>query len=76
LGYDRFLPILYANALRYRSKHYGLPARLAYRALLAAGMLLRLAALPFRPRPPRPRAEAARAYSSVLRLAAGLGKRA
>jgi N-acetylglucosaminyl-diphospho-decaprenol L-rhamnosyltransferase len=75
LGYDRFLPILYANALRYRAKHYARGARGAYRALLAAGMLLRLAALPFRPRPPRPRSEAARAYSAVLRLAAGLGKR-
>ncbi|MDQ6894372.1 MAG: glycosyltransferase [Acidobacteriota bacterium] len=75
LGYDHFLPILYANALRYRAKHYGRGSRVAYRALLAAGMLLRLAALPFRPRPPRPRAEAARAYSAVLRLTAGLGKR-
>jgi GT2 family glycosyltransferase len=75
LGYDRFLPILYANALRYREKHYALGAQGMYRVLLAAGMLLRLAALPFRPRPPRPRGEAARAYSAVLRLAAGLGKR-
>lgn len=73
LGYDRFLPILYANALRYRAKHYGRPARIAYRALLAAGMALRLAALPFRGRTPRPRGEAARAYLAVLRLAAGFG---
>jgi N-acetylglucosaminyl-diphospho-decaprenol L-rhamnosyltransferase len=72
LGYDRFLPIIYTNALRYRAKHYRLPARAAYRALLVSGMLLRLAALPFR-RPPRPRGEAARAYLAVLRLAAGLG---
>ena len=50
LGYDRFLPILYANALRYRAKHYPPGARAVYRGLLAAGMLLRLAALPFRPR--------------------------
>ena len=71
LGYDRVLPILYANALRYRAKHYPLSARAAYRGLLAAGMLLRLAALPLRRRVPRPRSEAARAYAGVLRLLAG-----
>ena len=73
LGYDRFLPIIYSNALRYRGKHYSLPARAAYRFLLAAGMVLRLAALPLRRHVPRPRTEAARAYSAVLKLAAGLG---
>lgn len=72
LGYDRFLPIFYANALRYRRGRYGLPARVAYRTLLLAGMLLRLALLPLRPAVPRPRGEAARAYLSVLRLAVGL----
>jgi N-acetylglucosaminyl-diphospho-decaprenol L-rhamnosyltransferase len=71
LGYDRFLPIFYANALRYRRGRYGLAARLAYRALLAAGMLLRLAALPLRPSVPRRRGEAARAYWRVLLLAFG-----
>jgi GT2 family glycosyltransferase len=69
LGYDRFLPILYANALRYRRKHYGTAARRAYRALLVPGMLLRLLALPLRRSVPRPRREAARAYLAVLRLA-------
>ena len=71
LGYDRFLPILYRNALRYRQPRYGGPARLAYRALLATGMALRLALLPLRRRVPRPRAEAARAYRRVLWLALG-----
>jgi N-acetylglucosaminyl-diphospho-decaprenol L-rhamnosyltransferase len=69
LGYDRFLPVLYANALRYRSRHYGSAARAGYRAMLAAGMLLRLALLPFRPDVPRSRREAATAYLRVLRLA-------
>jgi len=72
LGYDRFLPILYENALRYRRRHYPAPARAVYRAALAAGMLMRLAVLPFRPVVPRPRREAARAYRSVLAMALGL----
>jgi N-acetylglucosaminyl-diphospho-decaprenol L-rhamnosyltransferase len=71
LGYDRFLPIFYANAIRYRAPRYGAAARLAYRALLAAGMVLRLVLLPFRRQVPRPRPEAARAYRRVLALAVG-----
>lgn len=74
LGYERFLPILYRNALRYRRKHYSRPARAAYRALLVGGMMLRLAALPLRRRVPRSKAEAARAYAAVLRLALGLSR--
>ena len=72
LGYDRFLPIFYLNALRYRRRHYGAAARGIYRVLLAAGMALRLLLLPFRGEMPRPRAEAARAYRRVLGLALGL----
>lgn len=72
LGYDRFLPVFYANALRYRRTRYGAPARAAYRGLLAAGMLLRLAVLPLRRTLPRPRPEAARAYWRVLGLSVGL----
>lgn len=75
LRYDRFLPILYRNASRYRRRRYGFPARLSYRALLAAGMLLRLGLLPFRASMPRSRAEAARAYLRVLGLAVGLDPR-
>jgi GT2 family glycosyltransferase len=71
LGYDRFLPIFYRNALRYRKTHYGAASRAGYRALLAAGMVLRLLLLPFRRDVPRPRPEAARAYRRVLRLALG-----
>jgi GT2 family glycosyltransferase len=71
LGYGRFLPLYYENALRYRRKHYGLPARAAYRAMLAGGMLLRLAANPFRKHPPRPPAESRRAYLRALAVAFG-----
>ncbi len=72
LGYACFLPIYYRNALLYRSLHYGLAGRLLYRPLLIAGMLLRLAALPFRPAVPRPRHEAARAYIATLAVALGI----
>jgi GT2 family glycosyltransferase len=72
LGYDRFLPIFYRNALRYRALRYGLGARAAYRALLATGMALRLLVLPLRRDVPRSRPEAARAYWRVLGLALGL----
>jgi GT2 family glycosyltransferase len=74
LGYARFLPIYYGNAIRYRRRRYRPAARLGYRALLAAGMLMRLAALPLRPRPPRPRRESARAYLGTLAVALGLSR--
>jgi GT2 family glycosyltransferase len=70
LGYARFLPIYYTNALRYR-RRYSLPARWTYRALLVAGMLLRLAALPLRRRMPRSRSEAAQAYLRTILVAFG-----
>ncbi|MFN2385080.1 MAG: glycosyltransferase family 2 protein [Thermoanaerobaculia bacterium] len=69
LGYDRFLPMYYRNALLYRRLHYPAPAWLAYRLLLTAGMLMRLAALPFRRRVPHPKDEAARGYLAVLEMA-------
>ena len=69
LGYARFLPMFYRNALRYRRKRYGFAARLAYRVLLAKGMILRLVLLPFRRDVPRSRSEAARAYLAVVALA-------
>jgi len=75
LGYPGFLPIYYRNALLYRRIHYGVPARLLYRPLLVIGMLLRLLALPFRPSPPRPRRESARAYLAVLAVSLGLSPR-
>ena len=66
LGYDRFLPMYYTNAVRYWTKHRGRASAAAYRVLVAAGMALRLAALPCRRRLPRSRREAAGAYLGVL----------
>jgi GT2 family glycosyltransferase len=71
LGYPSFLPIFYGNALRYRAKHYGAAARVLYRLLLAKGMALRLAVLPFRRTVPRSRRDAALAYLRVLAIALG-----
>jgi GT2 family glycosyltransferase len=73
LGYAKFLPVFYRNALRYRRDRYSPLARLAYRILLAKGMVLRLALLPFRRDVPRSRTEAARAYLRVLGVAVGPG---
>jgi len=70
LGYAAFLPIYYRNALRYR-RRYAAPARWVYRILLAAGMVLRLIALPFRRSLPRSRGEAAKAYLGTLAVASG-----
>jgi len=72
LGYARFLPMFYRNALLYRRDHYSAGARAAYRSLLASGMFLRLALLPIRRDVPRSRGEAARAYLGVLALSLGL----
>jgi GT2 family glycosyltransferase len=74
LGYSRFLPIYYRNALLYRER-YSPRARLLYRAMLALGMGLRLLAVPFRPSLPRSRSEAARAYVRTLGLAVGVRPR-
>ncbi|MGH7321701.1 MAG: glycosyltransferase [Candidatus Rokuibacteriota bacterium] len=72
LGYERFLPVFYRNALRYRNTRYPLPARLTYRLLLAIGMVLRLLGLPFGTAVSRAPGEAARAYAAVLAVALGL----
>jgi N-acetylglucosaminyl-diphospho-decaprenol L-rhamnosyltransferase len=74
LGYARFLPVYYKNALLYRRRHYALPARLAYRTLLVFGMLLRLAGTLFRKQASRPPAESRRAYLGVLAVAFGRGE--
>src|SRR5262249_60531839 len=75
LGSARFLPISSRTAILSRRLHSSGPARAAYRPLLAAGMLLRLIALPFRRNVPRSRAESARAYISTLLVSLGLGPR-
>jgi N-acetylglucosaminyl-diphospho-decaprenol L-rhamnosyltransferase len=72
LGYAKFLPVFYRNALRYRDERYSPLAVFAYRILLAKGMVLRLALLPFRRDVPRSRSEAARAYQNVFAVALGL----
>ena len=74
LGYDRFLPLYYRNAYRYWRKHRGRVDASFYRALVAAGMLLRLGVLPWRVAVPRRRGEAANAYVRVLRAALGLDR--
>ena len=73
LGYDRFLPLYYRNALRYWRKHHGAGTTVAARALVACGMLWRTALLPLRSSPPRSRSEAWRAYRRTLSVVAGLG---
>lgn len=45
LGRSRFTALYYLNALRYRSKHYCRPARVAYRSLLWTGMAMRALAV-------------------------------
>ena len=65
LGYERFLPIYYGNAVRWWRKHRPASA-LAFRLLIAAGMLLRIAALPLRRNDPRPKRESFRAYVAAL----------
>lgn len=66
LGYDRFLPMYYANSVRYWRKHRGCLASMGFRLLLFAGMMLRLGVLPLRGGVPRPRSESGRAYARVL----------
>ena len=69
LGYRRFLWTYYRNLDRFLAKHHGRATAAAARALLVAGMLLRLAVLPLRrPRRATSRAAAARA---LLATAAG-----
>ncbi len=74
LGYDAFLPTYHRNASRYWRKHHGRAREVFYRALVAAGMALRLLVLPFS-QAPAPKRTAAAAYVRVLRGVAGLGWR-
>ncbi|HET9795500.1 MAG TPA: glycosyltransferase [Thermoanaerobaculia bacterium] len=69
LGYDRFLPVYYRNAIVFWRKHHGAAAAFLFRALVAAGMVLRALLLPLRPSPPRSRREAFRAYRGAFRAA-------
>ncbi len=71
LGFEVFLPLLYANAHRYWRKHRGSASAAALRGIVATGMALRLVAVAFASGG-RPRSTAARAYARVLRGAVGL----
>jgi len=68
LGYGRFLASYDRNLARYLARHHGRGWALAFRILVPAGAILRLALLPLR-RPQRAasRREAARALWSVAR---------
>lgn len=72
LGYARFLPLYYRNAIAYWRKHEGALRTAAFRALVIAGMALRTGTIPFRVPPPRPAAESARAYLGAAAVAAGI----
>jgi GT2 family glycosyltransferase len=74
MPYRDFLPLYTRNACRYAARHHGTPERLALRAVLLAGALLRLGLLPLA-RGDHERGDAARAYLRVVRGLSGLGWR-
>lgn len=69
LGYDRFLPMYYRNAIAYWRKNRGPARALIFRLLLFKGMLLRMMLLPLRRADPRPKAESFRAYRRAIAVA-------
>jgi N-acetylglucosaminyl-diphospho-decaprenol L-rhamnosyltransferase len=73
LGEAAFLRAYYRNALRYRAKHYGMPARVAYRALLVVGMLLRMVASLVPATRRGGLRDSLEGYAGVIRLALGPG---
>ena len=68
LGYARFLPVYYRNAVAYWRKHRPAAAT-AFRLMVAAGMLLRIFLLPWRRSDPRPKRESLRAYVAAFAAA-------
>ena len=68
LGYARFLPIYYRNAVAFWRKHRPASAPV-FRVLVSAGMVLRILLLPLRRRDPRPKRESLSAYLGALRAA-------
>ena len=68
LGYARFLPVYYRNAVAYWRKHRPSAAP-AFRLMVAAGMLLRIGLLPWRRADPRPKRESFRAYVGAFAAA-------
>jgi len=71
LGHDHFLPMYYRNACRYWRLHHGPGSAVTFRALLAAGMLLRLLLVPWLPGRSSSRRIAARAFARTLAVALG-----
>lgn len=71
LGYDRFLPIYYGNALAYWRKTFSRGSVALFRLALAAGMFLRIFLLAFRRLDPRPKRQSLRAYLAALSVALG-----
>jgi GT2 family glycosyltransferase len=70
LGYGPFLSIYYRNLTRYLAKHHGRAWALAARLALIPGVLVRLAALPFRvPNRAQSRSEAFYCLLGLLRHA-------
>jgi len=69
LGFERFLPIFYRNALRYWRKHHGQWVSLGVRTLILLGMALRFFAAPFTRKGRRPLSEARRAYFATMKVA-------
>lgn len=68
LGYARFLPIYYGNAIAFWRKHRPAGAPV-FRLLVSAGMVLRILLLPLRRRDPRPKRESLLAYLGALKAA-------
>jgi N-acetylglucosaminyl-diphospho-decaprenol L-rhamnosyltransferase len=68
IGYARFLPVYYRHAVLFWKKHRG-ARTVVFRALVAAGMVLRILLLPWRRDDPRPRRESLAAYLGALKAA-------
>jgi GT2 family glycosyltransferase len=69
LGSRRFRRMYYANALRYRAKHYSKSGVVAYRSLLFLGMALRVVAAPLTSRPGAETRDAVRGFLDVAGMA-------
>ncbi|HEV8269617.1 MAG TPA: glycosyltransferase family 2 protein [Thermoanaerobaculia bacterium] len=72
LPYADYLPLYTRNLLRYMARHFGAVSRVASRAVLLLGTLLRLALLPF-VKGDHARGDAAQAYLRVTRGLFGFG---
>ena len=69
LGRRRFRRLYYANALRYRAKHYSTAAVLWYRGLLLVGMAMRAVATLLTSRSGEHRSQELRGFMDVAGMA-------